>query len=177
MFFLHKPTLNPITLHAMLPCGRGVHAPLAVFSWACSGRLHVALLGFALSWGCSGRFPKRAPLLRPTQTGHLDRRPAPFAGRSGGIPLSPFLFSEFPLTLRRLSHELEGAPSFAFYAKGGLLRSDTSVPLHLGFLLRCATNPMSLRVPHPSPASGGKGGFLRSSATHSLPFFLLCSSL
>jgi hypothetical protein len=68
-----------------------------------------------------------------------------------------------------LAPVLEGAPPFAFCAKGGLSPPDTA----LFPLFGDAAYPQCLSVPHPSPASGGKGGLLRSDTSFPLLFSTL----
>src|SRR5208283_3161335 len=61
------------------------------------------------------------------------------------------LFSWVSLCERNQTTELEGAPSFALFAKGGLLQSNAPLPLLLGFPShpRPLTPPLSLRLRRP----------------------------
>jgi hypothetical protein len=132
MFFLHKPTLNRTTPTRSFPCSSGLQA----FSSFCLG------------------------LRRPSKYLRVPH-PSPASGGKGGLLRSDtsvplhlgFLFSACPLCSQSLCCAQPkpviptGDPRLLRAAVEGSLCRLSSF---LGFLLRCATNRLNLRVSHPS---------------------------
>jgi hypothetical protein len=78
------------------------------------------------------------------------RAPAKSSAPSSPAISSPGDFSSLGFfSLRLLPHELEGAPSFAFCAKGGLLRSNVTNPLLCALAFLFSANSAAGVYPDP----------------------------